>query len=256
MNVLDSFKLDGKVAIVTGGYGHLGRAFVEALHEAQAKVYVAARNRDRFLDVFKDTENVEFVYLDILDTNSIKEAFSVVYNENGKIDVLVNNAVSLDFGSAFMDDETWNRGINGVLNSVFRCIREVVPYMKKGSSIVNISSMYGIVSPDFRIYNGFEQFMSPPHYGVAKSGVIQMTRYYAVKLAERGIRVNCISPGPFPSQSIQKFEGFVENLKDKVPLGRIGKPEDLKGALVLLASDASSFITGHNLVVDGGWTIW
>ncbi len=256
MSVLDSFKLDGKVAIVTGGYGHLGRAFVEALHEAQAKVYVAARNKDRFLDVFKDTKNVEFVYLDILDTNSIKKAFSFVYNENGKIDILVNNAVSLDFGSAFMDDETWNKGIDGVLNSVFRCIREVVPYMKKGSSIINISSMYGMVSPDFRIYNGFEQFMSPPHYGAAKAGVIQLTRYYAIKLANKGIRVNCISPGPFPSKFVQKFDGFVENLKSKVPLGRIGEPKELKGALVFLASDASSFITGHNLVVDGGWTIW
>ncbi len=256
MSVLDSFKLDGKVAIVTGGYGHLGRAFVEALHEAQAKVYVAARNKDRFLDVFKDTKNVEFVYLDILDTNSIKKAFSFVYNENGKIDILVNNAVSLDFGSAFMDDETWNRGVDGVLNSVFRCIREVVPYMKKGSSIINISSMYGMVSPDFRIYNGFEQFMSPPHYGAAKAGVIQLTRYYAIKLANKGIRVNCISPGPFPSKFVQKFDGFVENLKSKVPLGRIGEPKELKGALVFLASDASSFITGHNLVVDGGWTIW
>jgi len=256
LNVLDGFRLDGRVAIVTGGYGHLGRAFVEALYEAHAKVYVAARDKGKFLEVFKGVGGVEFVYLDILDTDSIKRAFASVNEENGKIDILVNNAVSLDFGSAFMNDETWNRGIDGVLNSVFRCIREAVAFMKSGASIINIASMYGMVSPDFRIYDGFEQFMSPPHYGAAKAGVIQITRYYAVKLAEKGIRVNCISPGPFPSEFVQQFGGFVGNLKSKVPLGRIGSPEELKGALVFLASDASSFITGHNLVVDGGWTIW
>ena len=256
MNVLDSFRLDGKIAIVTGGYGHLGKAFVEALQEAHAKVYVAARSREKFLEVFKGIKGVEFVYLDILDTNSIKEAFFSVHKENGKIDILVNNAVSLDFGSAFMDDETWNKGVDGVLNSVFRCIREVVPFMESGASIINIASMYGMVSPDFRIYKGFERFMNPPHYGAAKSGVIQITRYYAVKLAKKGIRVNCISPGPFPSKFVQKFDGFIENLKSKVPLGRIGEPKELKGALVFLASDTSSFVTGHNLVVDGGWTIW
>ncbi len=254
MNVLDSFKLDGKVAVVTGGYGHLGKAMSMALKEAGAEVFIAGRDKEKFLNAFGDA-NFEFVEMDILKTESIRKAFKSIASKNGKIDILINNAVNLKWGDAFMDDETWNSGVDGVLNSVFRCIREVVGFMKDGGSIVNISSMYGIVSPDFRIYEGYEKYTNPPHYGAAKAGVIQLTKYYAVKLAPT-IRVNCISPGPFPSKEVQKSKGFIENLKNRVPLKRIGKPDELKGAVLFLASDASSFITGHNLIVDGGWTIW
>ncbi len=256
MSVLDSFMLDGKVAIVSGGYGHLGRAMVEALAEAEAFVFVVARNEDKFNNVFEKNDNIDFVYMDILDTQSIRSAFETIFKKKGRIDVLINNAVNLKWGNAFMDDKTWNSGVDGVLNSVFRCIREVVPYMKSVGSIINISSMYGMVSPDFKIYKGFEQYTNPPHYGAAKAAVIQLTKYYATRLAEKNIRVNCISPGPFPSKEVQKDKSFIDNLKKKVPLGSIGLPEELKGAAVFLSSNASSFITGHNLVVDGGWTIW
>ncbi|WP_022671235.1 SDR family oxidoreductase [Hippea alviniae] len=254
MNVMDSFRLDGRVAVITGGYGHLGKAMSMALKEANAKVFVAGRNKEKFLNAFNDTD-IKFVEMDILNTKSIKNAFETIASKDNKIDILINNAVNLAWGDAFMDDKTWNSGVDGVLSSVFRCIREVVEFMKNGGSIINISSMYGFVSPDFRIYKGFENYTNPPHYGAAKAGVIQLTKYYAVRLAPK-IRVNCISPGPFPSKEVQKSKGFIENLKNKVPLGRIGLPDELKGAVVFLASDASSFITGHNLIVDGGWTIW
>ena len=254
MSILDMFDLSGKIAVVTGGYGHLGKAMSIALKEARAKVFVAGRNREKFLDVLSGTD-IEFVQMDILKTDNIRAAFSLIGSKYGKIDILINNAVNLEWGDAFLDDEIWEKGVDGVLSSVFRCIREVVKFMKNGGSIVNISSMYGLVSPDFRIYKGFEKYANPPHYGAAKAGVIQLTKYYAVRLAP-SIRVNCISPGPFPSKEVQRSKGFIENLKSKVPLKRIGTPDEIKGAVLFLASDASSFVTGHNLVVDGGWTIW
>ena len=125
----------------------------------------------------------------------------------------------------------------------------------KNGKIINISSMYGIVSPDFSIYDEHPEFFNSAQYGASKAAVIQLTRYYANYLAAKDIRVNCISPGPFPSEQVQQSEKFIKKIIAKVPLKRIGKPEDLTGALLLLASEASSFITGQNIIIDGGWTI-
>ena len=108
---------------------------------------------------------------------------------------------------------------------------------------------------DLSDYFNAEEFANPPHYGVAKAGIIQLTRYAAVHLAAHGIRVNSISPGPFPSKEVQKNADFIETLSKNVPLGRIGKPEELLGAVIFLLSSASSYITGQNIVVDGGWTV-
>ncbi len=265
MTILDKFKLTGKVAIVTGGYSHLGTAFTEALAEAEADVIIAGRNFEKaelLINKIREelhNSNVDFVYIDLATTESIKNAFKEVWQKYGKIDILVNNAVYCKHNILEnMTDDEWNYCIDGTLNSLFRCIREIIPYMKqqKGGSIVNISSMYGMVSPDFRIYENNKHQLNPPNYGAAKAGVIQLTKYSAVWLSKYAIRVNCISPGPFPSCNVQQNKDFIDKLSNKVPLGRIGKPEDLKGALLFLASDASSYVTGHNLVVDGGWTIW
>ena len=270
MNIINQFKLDNKIAIVTGGYGYLGKYFVEALIEANATVIIGGRNLEKcnnIINEFKE-KNPEYlidcIEMDISNTNSIKKCFKKAYTKYKRIDILVNNACYCKNNTLEkMTDEEWNYGIDGTLSSIFRCIREVVPYMKKykKGNIINISSMYGIVSPDLRIYKEDEYKLSPPNYGAAKSGVIQLTRYSAVSLAKYNIRINCISPGPFPSSNVQKYDAkkgnkFKKKLCQKVPLGRIGKPEELKGALVFLSSDASSYITGHNLVVDGGWTIW
>ena len=126
----------------------------------------------------------------------------------------------------------------------------------QGGSIVNVSSMYGMVSPQPSLYAEHERFHNPPGYGAAKAGLLQFTRYAATHLAAKGIRVNALSPGAFPSPQVQRSEGFVRALEQRVPLGRIGQPEELGGAVVFLLSDASSYMTGHNLVVDGGWTTW
>jgi gluconate 5-dehydrogenase len=126
---------------------------------------------------------------------------------------------------------------------------------KNDGKIINISSMYGLVSPDFNIYDKFPNFFNSSQYGASKAAIIQLTKYYANFLASKNIRVNCISPGPFPAIEVQKHESFIHLLKHKVPLGRIGTAEELRGVIILLASNASSYITGQNFIIDGGWTI-
>ncbi|WP_405208895.1 SDR family oxidoreductase [Aquimarina sp. LLG6339-5] len=250
--------LENKVAVVTGGYGYLGEAMTISLSKAGARVYVAARNKDKFNEKFQDFENIYFLFLDISDDNSIKQAFKELYDKEKRIDILVNNAF---FGSSNHPEnitiEEWKKGIDGGLTSVFSCINEVFPYMKKNTAgkIINVSSMYGMVVPDLSIYEGREQFLNPPNYGVAKSGVLHLTKYYAMYLAKYNINVNAISPGPFPPPRVQDDKGFLERLKNKNPMKRIGKPEDLQGIVLLLASDASSYITGQNIAIDGGWTL-
>lgn len=254
------FSLRGKTVLVTGGYGHLGVAVSTGLAEAGADVFVLGRDEDKFRNAFADTAqtSIRFQYCDIAQTESIAAAFEEVAGVQGKIDVLVNNAVySKGQHPEQLSNEEWEFGIDGNLNSVYRCIREVIPFLKEhGGRIINVSSMYGMVSPDFGIYEESPTSLNPPHYGAAKAGVLQLTRYFACYLGKHNITVNAVTPGPFPSATVQQNEAFIQKLKEKNPLGRIGKPEELKGAFVYLASDASAFMTGQNMVIDGGWTAW
>jgi gluconate 5-dehydrogenase len=254
------FSLTGKVALVTGGYGHLGTAITEALVEAGATVYVLGRSLEKFEEAFQlqKSEKLFFLSCDISETESIASAFRQAQEAQGRIDVLVNNAFySKGQQPEQLTDEEWAYGIDGNLNSVYRCIREVIPYLKDhGGRIINVSSMYGMVSPDFSIYEESPASLNPPHYGAAKAGVLQLTRYYACYLGKYNITVNAVTPGPFPSEKVQQDKVFIQQLERKNPLHRIGKPEDLKGAFVYLASDASAYMTGQNLVLDGGWTAW
>lgn len=254
------FSLSGKTVMVTGGYGHLGTAISAGLAEAGADVFVLGRDEGKFRNSFINTtqDNIRFQYCNISQTESIAAAFQQVKSLQGKIDVLVNNAVySKGQHPEQLSDEEWAFGIDGNLNSVYRCIREAIPYMKeRGGRIINVSSMYGIVSPDFGIYEESPASLNPPHYGAAKAGVLQLTRYFACYLGKHNITVNAVTPGPFPSVAVQQNEAFIQKLKEKNPLGRIGKPEELKGTFVYLASDASAFMTGQNMVIDGGWTAW
>ncbi|NRF39189.1 SDR family oxidoreductase [Pedobacter foliorum] len=259
--MVQTFSLQNKVILITGGYGHLGKAITESLVYHGAKVYVLGRNESKFNEAFKNNDRINselfFSECDISDTISIQRSFKGIHNDNNRIDVLINNAVySKGQSPEYMTDEEWFNGIDGTLGSAFRCIREIIPYFKtlgKGK-IVNVSSMYGVVAPQFEIYDDFPAFLNPPHYGAAKAGVIQLTKYYASYLGHMGINVNAVTPGPFPSDNVQKNTGFVTELKKKTSLNRIGAPEDLAGTFVFLASDASNFITGQNIIVDGGWT--
>ncbi|MDR0603974.1 MAG: SDR family oxidoreductase [Bacteroidales bacterium] len=261
MNILELFSLKDKIAIVTGGYGYLGKSMSESLNEAGATVIVAGRSEEKFSNNFHEKENYFFIQTDISDTASIHQCFATVKQKFGHIDILLNNAVYLDSGGKKPEDitdEEWTICANGVSGSVFRCIREIIPFMRgQGGSIINVSSMYGVVSPDFTLYEGeCSPFFNPVNYGAEKAGVIQMTKYFATYLIKDKINVNCISPGTFPSPTVQENKEFIARLSKKNPACRIGKPEDLKGVVVFLASNASDYVVGQNIIVDGGWTIW
>lgn len=260
MNTLELFSLRGKTAIVTGGCGHLGHAMVAALADAGASVWVAGTNHDKFLRVFGSDTTLRFVKIDIMDSTSIREAFTAVAAEAGQIDVLINNAAQyagIGKKSEDLSDDDWVRCIEGIAGSTYKCIREVLPFMKAGGSIVNIASMYGIVSPYLAVYEPpCEASLIPVNYSAGKASVIQMTRYFGTYLIDRKIRVNSISPGPFPSPKVQENKVFADRLREKNPSHRLGDPEDLKGAVLFLASDASKYVVGQNIQVDGGWTIW
>lgn len=255
-----TFDLSNKIILVTGGYGYLGTAIVESLAHHNAKVYVLARNEVKFNETFKDSiyrDNISFINCDIENHNSFNLAFETIFQIENKIDVLINNAYYMRGQSPeTMSDQDFNYGIDGTLNCVFRAIKAILPYFKlnNGGKIINLASMYGIVAPQFEVYDEAPQFLNPPHYGAAKAGIIQLTKYYASYLGTQNITVNCVAPGPFPSLEVQKSKVFIEQLEKKTSLKRIGKPEDLGGAFVFLASESSNYVTGQQIVVDGGWT--
>jgi len=263
LKIKDLFNLKKNTAIVTGGAGHLGSTISEALAEAGADVYIVSRNESKCKELAKHLEDitgskVRGVKLDITSLNSIKKCFNNIVQDSGKIDILVNNASFTPNGTLEgMSEKNWIKGIDGTINCVFRTMQTVIPIMRshKHGSIINITSMYGMVSPNPEIY-GNERFGNPPNYGAGKAAVIQLSRYAAIHLAKTGIRVNSLSLGPFPRPEVQKDKWFIANLEKKTPLGRIGKPHEIKGIIVFLASEASSYVTGSNIVVDGGWTAW
>lgn len=257
-----TFDLTGKVILLTGGYGYLGKSAAESLVHHGAKVYVLGRTKEKFNKAFTGNKylgkTLFFELCDVSQTESIADAFKNVNAIEGQIDVLINNAFYLDGQDPLtMSDEDWETGIDGTLNSVFRCIREVIPYIEKSTAprIINVSSMYGVVAPEFDVYKNFPEMLNPPHYGAAKAGVVHLSKYYASYLGEKGITVNTVTPGPYPPEQVQEKEEFIEELNKQTCLNRIGKPEDLAGSFVFLSSDAAGYITGQNIIVDGGWTI-
>ncbi|PEY36302.1 short-chain dehydrogenase [Bacillus cereus] len=263
-NIYELFSLKGRVALVTGGAGYLGVAICETLGELGATVFIASRNIENCKKACIELENKlglknQFfpLSLDVTNSGDITKAFSQISDQFGRLDILVNNAWSGNKNSFdSISDEDWNYDINMSLTSVFKCVKEALPILKETKGIIlNITSMYGHVAPDYRIYDGIE-LTNPPSYGAAKAGVIQFTKYLASFLSPYKIRVNCLSPGPFPHKKTQENQKFMEQLSSKNPIGRIGHPEDIKGTVALLCSDASGYITGQNICVDGGWAIW
>jgi NAD(P)-dependent dehydrogenase (short-subunit alcohol dehydrogenase family) len=254
--------LQDKTVFITGGAGHLGTAMSQALAELGANIVIGSRDKEKGSSIagaLTDEFGVQAsaVGLDVTDPASLESALSLIEKEYGRLDVLINNAWSgkkNTFESISMDD--WKYDIDVCLNGVFYTVKKAVPYLKTTKGvIVNIASMYGHVAPDYRMYEGTDH-ANPPSYGAAKAGVIQLTKYLASFLSPHGIRVNAISPGPFPFGDILGNSEFIDTLKGKTMLNRIGSPEELKGAIALLCSDASSYMTGQNICVDGGWTTW
>jgi len=261
--LFDLFNLKDKVAFITGGAGYLGSAMCEALAELGATIVIGSRDKEKcknFAKKLSDSYNIRALgeYVDITDIRSIDEILSLIEKDFGTLDILINCAWSGNkntFESISFED--WNYDINVCLNGVFYTTKKAFPYLRKSKgNIVNIASMYGLIAPDYRIYYGTNH-ANPPSYGAAKAGVIQLTRYLASFLSHYEIRVNAISPGAFPFPETEKVnDGFINKLKEKSMLNRTGKPDDLKGVIALLCSEASSFITGQVISVDGGWGQW
>jgi len=254
------FSLRGKVALVTGGAGHLGRAMSEALAELGARVVVASRDLEHCRHVTEALGDGHLALpLDIASADSIRETVAQVIGQMGRVDILVNNAYSgplkrIDDATEHDFAESLAKGVTSYFVAAQACWR----FMREhgGGSIINLASMYGLVGSYPDAYAGTE-FSSPPNYHAAKGAVVHLTRHLAVYWAPDHVRVNAISPGPFPRADQQgRFADVMRRLESKSPMGRMGSPAEIKGAVALLASEAGSYITGHNLVVDGGWTAW
>ena len=262
MNVMDFFRLDGKVALVSGGAGMVGSAISEGLAEAGAKVIIASRNmsecekrakelRDRDLDAVA-------MRLDLSSEDSIISLEDEVVSNWRKLDILFNNAVSrAGVGLETMTKEEWETTMKVNSTGLFLSCKILGAEMAKRRSgtIVNIASIYGLVGPDFRIYEGTGIGQSPANYAFAKGGMISFTRYLATYYAKYNVRVNCICPGGYRSVDVQP-DAFVQKYVERTPLRRMACKDDIKGVAVFFASDASVYITGQILPVDGGWTAW
>lgn len=256
MGILDQFNLTGKAAVVTGGAGLYGRQIVEALAEAGARTFMASRNTaklqaqaDKFCAAGLD---VTALPLDQGNEASIDALLTRVCELAGGVDVLVNNAVlrtMSDWDSAGADFEK-SLTVNGT--GVFLMTRAFGEHMaaRGGGSIINIGSIQGMVGPDFTLYEGLG-WGAAPDYFFHKGGMLNLTRYAASKLGPKGVRVNTVSPGGF----FNNQDGiFVKRYNARTFLGRMANEQDLKGVIVFLASEASAYVTGANIIVDGGYT--
>ena len=249
------FSCAGKVCVVTGGLGFLGREVVKGLSDFGGIVYAADT-----IEAFKKSgaRNKHFVPMDISLEESVRAGLSIVSKKEKKIDVLVNCAYprTKDWGNLLEDVSfsSWNENVESHLGGYFlscRAAAEIMEKNKSGGAIINFASIYGMSAPDFTIYKGTAMTM-PAAYSAIKGGIINFSKYLAVYYAGFNIRVNTVSPGGVFNGQPEKF---VDNYSQNTPLGRMACPGDIVGAVVYLASGASGYVTGANLVVDGGWTI-
>ena len=260
-NLFDLFSLKGKTIWVAGGAGYLGQTIVKMLLDAGAKVLTIdlADRAQHFAELLTGYPDHFTATLDIRDGDAIKEFVTATIAESGipqGLVILTYGATSKKFDD--LTEKDFDEVNHAGLTSTFMLARAAGIEMEKNGngSIVLFSSIYGSVSPDPGIYEA-PMNVNPIEYGIGKAGIVQMTRYLAVHFAKKGIRCNCISPGCFPNPVVQEENPeFIERLACKVPMGRIGKQEEIAGAVLFFLSDAASYTTGQNLFVDGGWTSW
>ena len=268
------FSLHNKTAIVTGAAGYLGRAFTEALLEAGAKVDIYGRG-PKIVDYCSSLKSrygsdlVDYHRVNFYNETAFRSALRDTIQSNDTVDILVNNAYEFSKATGFNDDsgrvenickDQWLKSFEGGLYWAALTTQLIGEQMKSQGfgSIINVSSMYGLVSPHPDLYEGSSAF-NPPSYSAVKSALIALTRYTASFYGAHNIRCNALAPGAFPNINPNSYnspdEKLLKRLSKKTVLNRHGNPEDLKGAIVFLASDSSAYVTGQTLVVDGGWTI-
>ena len=275
MTVLDRFKLTDRVAVVTGGGGQLGVEFCRSLAESGAAVVVADLNMELAAKAAKDLTDSGYSAisfpLDVTRIESTRELVAETLKRFGRLDILVNSAAldpkfdpeaaSKGIAPGAFEDyplDQWNAAMNVNLTGIFlvtqACVQPMIAQGKKGS-IINICSTYGLNGPDQRIYvkDGKRVAYKPVYYTVTKAGVLGFTKYLAAYYAGTEIRVNALTPGGVFNDH---EDYFVKNYSAKTILGRMARKDEMNGALLFLASEASSYMTGNNVVVDGGWTAW
>lgn len=270
MNSLELFSLKNKVAIVTGALGLIGKNHCAALADAGANIIVCDLNEDdcKIFASSLSTKSIG-VGVDITSKSSIENLRDQALNEFGRIDILVNNAAINDMfenpqaaaeQSMFENYplDMWQKSLDVNVTGTFLCSQIIGSEMAKTGkgSIINIASTYGLVGPDQSIYkktDGSQNFYKSPAYPATKGAIVNFTRFLAAYWGNKGVRVNTLSPGGVENN---QDEYFIKNYSAKTPLGRMALPDDYKGAIIFLASDASAYMTGANLIVDGGWTAW
>ena len=271
------FDLTGRVAIVTGGAGMLGLRHAEAIAEAGGTPVLADLSPEALeagVERLRERTGVDAVAVevDISSRDGVQGMVADVLGELGRIDILINNAaLTVRGGSEMLDGyfapfedyplELWQRALDVNLTGTFlvtQAVGRVMVEQRRGV-VLNIAAVYGMVSPDHRIYEGIlnqyggQAFNTPISYSATKAAILNFTRYLATYWADKGIRVNSFSPGAVFDEH---DETFVRNLTSRIPLARMAHKDEYKGAILFLVSDASSYMTGTNLVVDGGWTSW
>ena len=273
----NNFDITGKVVLITGGSGLMGRAHAEAVAEFGAIPVIADIDLDPVAEILENIHNTtgvkgDFVELDVTSSNSINEALENLTTVHKRIDVLINNAALNPSVSNKSDNSTewsrfedfsvdvWNKDLEVGLTGAFLCSQIVGNHMKenKNGVIINIASDLALIAPDQRIYRieGLSEDMQPVKpisYSVVKAGLVALTKYLAVYWADNGIRVNALCPGGiYDNQDIE----FVNKLSDLIPMGRMAEPSEYKSAVVFLCSEASRYMTGSCLTIDGGRTVW
>lgn len=262
-NVLQLFDLTGRVAMVIGGSGYLGTAISEALAECGASVAIGGRDAGRAqgsADALPKTTQTHLgVACDVADEAETRSAVDAVANRLGRLDILVTATVAHKrVGLNEASFQEFDDGLAVTLSGPFVASQQAAIHMRQrgGGSIIHIGSMYGMIGSYPDLFEGIKNPV-PPMYLAAKGGLLQLVRHQAVFWAQDNIRVNCLAPGPFPppNEAASEVE-FRRRLTTHVPMGRNAANWEIKGAVAFLASDASTFVTGLNLVVDGGWTAW
>lgn len=262
---IEIFSLKGKTALITGATGHLGSSMAFIFAEAGARVLINSRTSERsdalVARLKAEGHGAESAVFDVTSPEEVAAFAERVQGE--PLHVLVNNAYVGGAGSVkCAESEAYAASYDVAMIAAHRLLTAMLPNLRLAAqqsgdaSVINLASMYALVSPDQRIYDSASA-VNPPFYGAAKAALLQWTRYAACEFGKEGIRVNAISPGPFPSLTVQDANpAFIEKLATKVPMGRIGASDEIKGPMLFLASSAASFVNGANIVVDGGWTCW